>query len=352
MCLYTYYSNFKNKNLYITSIIIQIIYLIEAKIKEKKHTSMNNSNVIGDILVNSSKKKTVKSESPKKIEKALIESQKMLQKVINSVPQHIFWKDKKSVFLGCNENFAKTVGLKNPEDIIGKTDFDLIEKEKACHFIEIDKEVMNNDQPKYNITESHKDASGKQRWLSINKVPLHDAKRKVIGILGTFEDVTLKIELENKLKQNEEKYRSLIEATNSAYIITNTKFEIIETNKTYIDLMGYQSEEELKGKNPRSWVISEDIQKFDTAFKGILNNISIVNLEIHLQNNKGQVICVIINGNIIENGGKKIFCLIQNVSNRRTTETKEYIKEQKQKDRIRQNIVQIRDQLKKLQLNL
>lgn len=305
--------------------------------------------------MSSTKKKTAKSKSPqkqKKIKKALIESPKMLQKIINSVPQHIFWKDKNSVFLGCNENFAKTVGLKNPEDITGKTDFDLIEEEKARYFIGIDKEVMDNNQPKYNITESLKDASGKQRWLNINKIPLHDIEGKVIGILGTFEDVTSKIELENKLKQNEEKYRSLIEATNSAYIIMNTKFEIIEANETYVNLMGYQSEEEMKGKHSRSWVISEDIQKFDAAFKNILNNTGVNDLEIRLQNNKGQIVYVVINGNTIENGDKKIFCLIRNVSDRKTIEAKEYIKEQKQKDGIRQNIVQIRGQLKKLKLTL
>lgn len=304
--------------------------------------------------MSSTKKKTSstkKRKSSKQIEKELIENQKMLQKIINSVPQHIFWKDKNSVFIGCNKNFADTVGLKNPRDIAGKTDFDLIEKEKANYFIGIDKEVMDSDQSKYNMTESHKDANGKQRWLNVNKIPLHDADGKVIGVLGTFEDVTEKVELENKLKRNEEKYRSLIEATNTAYIIMDTKFEIMEANQAYINLMGYQSMEDIEGRNPRSWIIQEDIEKFDNAFKGILNGNVINDLEIHLHNNNNKLICVSINGSVIENGGKKIFCLIRNISDRKTIEAQKYIKEQKQKDRIKQNIIQIRGQLKRLQLN-
>ena len=49
--------------------------------------------------------------------------EKLVLQFINNIPQFVWWKDKKCVFLGCNENFAKVAGLANKEQIIGKTDF-------------------------------------------------------------------------------------------------------------------------------------------------------------------------------------------------------------------------------------
>ncbi len=48
-----------------------------------------------------------------------------LKNISQSLPNFIFWKDKESVYLGCNENFAHLVGLSKPEDIVGKSDRDL-----------------------------------------------------------------------------------------------------------------------------------------------------------------------------------------------------------------------------------
>ncbi len=66
----------------------------------------------------------------KKTEISLYESQKMLNLVMENIPQSIFWKDMKSVYLGCNKNFAKEAGIEHPEEIIGKTDYDLAWKKE------------------------------------------------------------------------------------------------------------------------------------------------------------------------------------------------------------------------------
>ena len=57
-----------------------------------------------------------------KAEGHLRDSQQMLQLVLDHIPQHVFWKDRDSVYLGCNQNFAGAAGFESPEDLIGKTD--------------------------------------------------------------------------------------------------------------------------------------------------------------------------------------------------------------------------------------
>ena len=59
----------------------------------------------------------------------------MLQEVLDTIPARVFWKDTTSRYLGCNNKFAKDAGLSKPEEIIGKTDNDLIWKKSAKKFI-------------------------------------------------------------------------------------------------------------------------------------------------------------------------------------------------------------------------
>ena len=48
-----------------------------------------------------------------------------LQRVLDSLPMHIFWKDTDSVYLGCNRDFARVAGIDSPDEIVGMSDFDL-----------------------------------------------------------------------------------------------------------------------------------------------------------------------------------------------------------------------------------
>lgn len=135
----------------------------------------------------------------------------MLQLVIDNIPQHIFWKDRNSVYLGCNMNFAKDAGFDDPSGVVGKTDYDLAwKREEADAFIEYDRRVMEADSPILHIIEPQLQADGKEAWLDTNKIPLHDAEGNVVGMLGTFEDITerrlMEVERENARKALEAVY--------------------------------------------------------------------------------------------------------------------------------------------------
>ncbi len=153
----------------------------------------------------------------KKIEHALKESQEMFQLVLNNIPQFIFWKDIESRYLGCNENFARVAGVQDPSKIKGKRDNDLAwQEEEAEFFHETDALVMESDTPEYHIIEQQLQADGKHAWLDTNKIPLHDSERKVVGLLGTYEDITERVQAEIALKQSEAQYK---EAYNNANLL-------------------------------------------------------------------------------------------------------------------------------------
>jgi len=138
----------------------------------------------------------------KKIQEEIMSARQMLQKVMDSIPQFICWKDRNSVFLGCNKNYARMIGLSDAEEIVGKTDWDLPwKKEETEFFLECDRKVMESNKPQYHIIEPALRADGSQSWLDTSKVPLHDGQGNVTGILVAFEDITERRNAENEIKR-------------------------------------------------------------------------------------------------------------------------------------------------------
>lgn len=134
--------------------------------------------------------------------KELENSQQFLQLVMDTLPQAVFWKDLDSVFLGCNRHFLAAAGLATVEEIVGKDDRELPwTSEQAAWFRECDRRVMDSNQPEIGAIESQLQADGKQAWLETNKVPLHDDYGHVIGILGSFQDITDRKKAEHNLQR-------------------------------------------------------------------------------------------------------------------------------------------------------
>ena len=144
----------------------------------------------------------------------LQESQQLLQLVMDTIPQTLFWKDRNSIYLGVNQAFAEDAGFEDPSIIAGKSDFDMPwTKEEADWYRACDQRVMENNRPELHILETQMRADGKRTWLDTNKVPLHDPDGNVIGILGTYEDITEQKEAQAALERQVVKERLLSEIT-------------------------------------------------------------------------------------------------------------------------------------------
>ncbi len=138
----------------------------------------------------------------KRAEDALRKHRVMFNKVLDSVPQSIFWKDHEGRYLGCNRVFAAAVGLGEPEEIIGKTDYDLPwPREDADAYRADDREVMRSNQPKRHIVEPLQQADGLRLWIDTSKAPLLDEFGRTFGVLGIYEDITERKLMEDALEK-------------------------------------------------------------------------------------------------------------------------------------------------------
>ena len=145
----------------------------------------------------------------RQVKNDLLASQMMLQSIISSVPVAIFWKDRESRFLGANDVLLRDVGLNDAEQLIGKDDFAFFPDEQARKFQTEDAEVMLTSTSKLNYEEPIRTADGRQSWLLTSKVPLRGTEGEVVGVLGTFIDITTLRETEERLEQSNEQLREL-----------------------------------------------------------------------------------------------------------------------------------------------
>lgn len=121
---------------------------------------------------------------------AAIEPNEMLRLVLDAIPVRVFWKNLESRYLGCNSSFARDSGLSTPEELIGLTDFDLGWADQAELYRADDAHVMSSGEARLGYEEPQTAPDGSTRWLRTSKIPLRDQHDEVIGMLGTYEDIT------------------------------------------------------------------------------------------------------------------------------------------------------------------
>jgi len=114
----------------------------------------------------------------------------ILVQVIDALPVRIFWKDVESRFLGCNQRFADDAGVADPMEFIGKSDFYFYHPDQAVAFRADDTEILLTGQAKLGIEERLTHASGDILWIETNKMPMHDATGRIVGVIGAYHDIT------------------------------------------------------------------------------------------------------------------------------------------------------------------
>jgi PAS domain S-box-containing protein len=195
----------------------------------------------------------------KQTELALKQSEQMLQHVMDNIPQAIFWRDRNSTYLGCNRSFAKHAGLAWPEDIIGKTDYDLPwKKEESDFYRQCDAEIMQSDTPRYHIIETQRQADGKEAWIDTNKVPLHDANNNVIGIIGTYEDITERRQAEEEIENSRANLIKMIDAMPFGVVVIDKNRTIRMVNGKVVEMTGRSDRSELVGKICHKFICPAD----------------------------------------------------------------------------------------------
>ena len=196
------------------------------------------------------------------VKKALQDSEEKHRGLLEHLPQRIFHKDARSVFVSCNKNFADDLGIAAHE-VSGKTDFDFYPKELAEKYRADDHRLMETGQTEA-LEESHiKDS--RECFVQTVKTPLTDDDGNVTGILGIFWDITERKQAE----EERERLMSAIGQAAEAVVITDVDGTIQYVNPAFERITGYARDEAI-GQNPHILKSSEQDGAFYEEMWGTL----------------------------------------------------------------------------------
>ncbi|WP_407282313.1 PAS domain S-box protein [Methanolobus sp. WCC1] len=135
----------------------------------------------------------------KNAEIALLNNEGQLQTLIDTIPDLIWLKNTEGIYLKCNRKFERFFGAKEAE-IIGKTDYDFIDKELADFFRQNDSAALEASEPSVNEELITYADDGHKEYLETIKSPMYDSTGKLIGVLGIGRDISERKMSEEKLK--------------------------------------------------------------------------------------------------------------------------------------------------------
>ncbi len=158
----------------------------------------------------------------------LYRSRHMLQSILNTIPQRVFWKGLTGQYLGCNQAFATDAGTAVPEEVVGRIDAEL---PRMCEFSAESDIVTNTGMPVLNAECQTIAPDGQQRWFRGSTLPLRDSQQRLFGVLGVYEDVTERKTVEDAIK------RSNIALAEFAHVVSHDLQSPVRTAKIHTQLV-------------------------------------------------------------------------------------------------------------------
>lgn len=195
----------------------------------------------------------------KKTEDDLKENERLLISIVDNIPNMIFLKDAKELrFFRLNKAGERLLGYTRQE-LEGKNDYDFFPKEQADKFTSKDKEVIESGKP-MNIPQEKINTKSGTKILHTQKIAINDIHGNPLYLLGISEDITERIEAEQKIIESEHYYRTIFETTGNATAIINEDTTYSQVNSKFVEISGFKKEEIEGNMHWEKFVHKDDIE--------------------------------------------------------------------------------------------
>lgn len=171
----------------------------------------------------------------------------ILRTLVQTIPDLIWLKDADGVYLLCNTMFERFFGA-SEADIVGKTDYDFVDRELADFFHENDLKAMEAGKPSSNEEWVTFADDGHRALLDTFKTPMYDAEGNLVGVLGIARDITKRKQTEDALRESEERFRLAFEQSPEGIVFAEYGTgKIVYANTTMGKILGHSQEELING---------------------------------------------------------------------------------------------------------
>jgi len=231
----------------------------------------------------------------KQATQALEKSEKQIRALVEAIPDSIYFKDTEGRNLVVNKAYEEWVGRVR-DDIIGKTDEEILSPKIAEEYRRSDKKVLKT-RKNFHGEEKFLNPNGEMTFFETTKSPIIDELGNIVGLVGVSRDITERKKTEEALEESEERYRDLVEKAGIAILIDDRDGNFEYVNERYAELFGY-SEKELETQSIRSLVHPGDVDMVMQyhnnriqgkkapsryEFRGVKKDGSIIYLEVDAQ---------------------------------------------------------------------
>ncbi len=206
-------------------------------------------------------------------EEELRKQKDLLASIIQHAPIRVFWKDRESRFVGCNRQFAHDAGLAEPEELAGKTDFDMKWSAQAEFYRADDKTVMESGIPKLDFEEPQTTPDGRTIWLSTSKVPMRGEDNQIIGVLGIYTDITSRKQAEEQI-HNLAYFDPLTSLPNRTLLLDRLRQAMTTSNRSgshgallFIDLDNFKTLNDTLGHDMGDLLLKQVAQRLRTCVR-------------------------------------------------------------------------------------
>jgi PAS domain S-box-containing protein len=200
----------------------------------------------------------------KRSEEELTHERYLLHTLMDNLPDGIFFMDTASRIIRINKALAEVVGVGDPAQVVGKTNFDLFSEEVARRVTEENLEIIRTGHPLVGKEDQVLVPDGRVLWVSRTKMPFRDRDGNIIGTFGVTRDITQRKQEEMALRQSEERYRSVIAAMQDGIVLLDADGSIRACNASAERILGLSADQMLGRTplDPRWGAIREDGSPF------------------------------------------------------------------------------------------
>ncbi len=224
----------------------------------------------------------------------------LLRAILESIPDEVYVKDRQGRFLLANSACSRalsTVGISTPEELIGKTDLDLLSPDIARSMFDEEQQMMAENKPILGKEQTQRDKSTGEifRSVLISKIPLRDPHGNVVGLVGVNREVTGMAKVREALKVSEGKYRTIFENVQDVFYQTDLSGTITEISPS-IERYSHYTREELIGKPVETVYHQPNDRK--KLMKILLDKGEVVDIQLPLRTKDNKVIHTSINAHL------------------------------------------------------
>jgi PAS domain S-box-containing protein len=220
----------------------------------------------------------------------LAQEQDLLRTLIDSLPDHVYTKNAEGRFVLANVAVARQMGFSSPNEIIGKSDFDLFPHELAARYRAEELEIIRSGRGLCNhegptVDESKEE---KNRWVSTTKVILRDTQGKVTGFIGLGRDITERKLAEEALARERFLLRTLIDNLPDAIYAKDTAGRKTMANPADLKNLRCKTEADAIGKSDFDLFPPDIAEKFWAADQKVIQGQPVIDQEEYFLNDEGE----------------------------------------------------------------